>query len=61
LSVGGKEIKRNEAAVNSVQARVFDLNMVKNLTHAEIAAIELTKVVFISEKDVVLAKMTGHK
>jgi len=60
LSVGGKEIKRNEAAVNSVQARVFDLNMVKNLTHAEIA-IELTKVVFISEKDVVLAKMTGHE
>jgi len=58
-SVGGEEDKGNESAVNSFQARVFDLNMVKNLIHAEIAAKKLPKVVFISEKDVVLAKMTG--
>ncbi|KAJ7354924.1 hypothetical protein OS493_029033 [Desmophyllum pertusum] len=43
--------------VNSVQASVFDLNIVRNLTRAEIAAINLPKVVFIAKKDV-LAQMT---
>ena len=53
MSVGGEEV--NESAANSFQASVFHLNM----TRGEIAAVKLPKVVFISEKDVVLAKRTG--
>ena len=50
--------KESTGNVNSVQASVFDLNIVRNLTCVEIAAIKLPEVVFIAEKDVVLAQMT---
>lgn len=43
--------------VNFVQSWYFWLNMVRNLTRAEIAAIKLPKVLFIPEKDV-LTQMT---
>ena len=43
---------------NSVQASVFVLNTIRNLTCAEIAEIKLPEVVFIAEKVVVLAQMT---
>ena len=52
---GGKE---NTGNGNSVQASIFDFNIIRNLTRAEIAAIKLPEVVFIAEKDIVLSQMT---
>lgn len=55
--VSHRGCKESTGNVNTVQASVFDLNIVKNLRRAEIAAIKLPEVVFIAEKDVVLAEM----
>ena len=56
--VSHSEDKESTGNGNSVQVSVFDLSMVKNFTRAEIAAVKLPEVVYIAEKDVVLAQMS---